>query len=278
MPDEIWRGSPEEEIDTFNFEGPRNRIYGTAQENAYLAEQASREDDFVTNAIRQRGTQKFQQLIRDGARPEEALLLAAPDLFAGNPRAMERAVSVATKRPSSGTEYEPQFTETPYGTVFRSGPGSARLLENKESPELLARRRLLEDEIKTLQRAAADPLKSATIDTSRLNALKQEYWGTFPAQSAPVAPSMPAESAPGMSGRTYMGSASGEPESMQSRGRMFMGNPEDEPAIEAPVTAPRAPVTAPSAAPSPYKEGQYVRSKKDRKLYQIVNGRPVLVR
>jgi hypothetical protein len=279
-PDEIWRGSSAEDIDAFNFSGPRNEIFATPESNAFTAEQMLAGGDAATELLRRRGTAKYQQLVKDGAKPEEALLLVAPDLFAGNPTALSRAINVATKKPTANSEYEPSFTQTPFGTVFRAGPGSARLLENKESPELLARRRLLESEIKGLQNPrdmlAAVEAKSPEAK-ARLEALKQEYWGTFPRQSTPMAPASIASEPD--AGTFYAGAAEGEPTPSRSRGRMFMGSPEDEPALPAaPELSARPPQQVAQSPGAPYKDGQYLRSKRDGKLYQVVNGQPVAVR
>jgi hypothetical protein len=257
-PEEIWRGSSAAAIDEANFAGPRNRIYATPLENAYTAELEATDADLAREIVRRRGQEKFRRLVADGARPEEALLLAAPDLFAGDSRAMSRVVGAPGRAAMNG--YQPSFEETPYGTVFRTGQGSARLLEQKESPEVLARRDLLSNEIKALQRASADPLaKLAQTPESkqRLADLETQYWATFKKSTAPQMPEMPASALPKSTGRVYFGSKEGGPTE--------------------PVRATAAPAAPPAAPAVPFKEGAYIRSKRDGKLYRVVNGVPKLV-
>jgi hypothetical protein len=246
-PEEIWRGSSEQAIDAANFAGPRNEIFATSTDNAYLAE---------IDAVRRRGEEKYRRLIADGARPEEALLLAAPDLYAGNSRAVSSALRNVGK-PSARPSYEPSFQETPYGTVFRTGAGSARLLEQKESPEVMARRDMLGNQIKALQKAQADPVMGRMVDAKKLAELESQYWGTFQKSSTPQPP--PDTAAP--RGQVYFGSKEGEPlPSEQSR--VYMGPKQGEP----------------QSPQIPFEEGQIIRNKRDGKRYRVVNGKPVLIK
>jgi hypothetical protein len=257
-PEEVWRGSSEQAIDEANFAGPRNEIFATSTDNAYIAE---------IDAIRRRGEEKYRRLIADGARPEEALLLAAPDLFSGNSRAVSSVLRNVGK-PSARPAYEPSFQETPYGTLFRSGEGSARILERKESPEVIARRKMLGTQIEAMYKAQAMPYTGQTVDAKKLAELEGQYWATFPKQTAPQPP--PDTAAP--RGQIYFGSKEGEPISSEQN-RTYFGPREGAPNARINVTAPN---TGAPRSPSPFKEGDFVRDKRTNKRYQIVNGVPVL--
>jgi hypothetical protein len=194
-------------------------------------------------------------------------LLAAPDLFSGNSRAVSSVLRNVGK-PSARPAYEPSFQETPYGTLFRSGEGSARILERKESPEVIARRKMLGTQIEAMYKAQAMPYTGQTVDAKKLAELEGQYWATFPKQTAPQPP--PDTAAP--RGQIYFGSKEGEPISSEQN-RTYFGPREGAPNARINVTAPN---TGAPRSPSPFKEGDFVRDKRTNKRYQIVNGVPVL--
>lgn len=152
------------------------QVYGTSTNNAYTAEQdqnyynsllpAQRSRQFrdeqlaETAAMRYAGQEKFRQLIAGGARPEEALRVAAPELFWNNPAALTSAIRFTKPQP----EFNPTLIPVEGGRVFRQGPNSAQFIPNPKPvmpPDVAANQKILTERLKAMRSGplalAADP-------------------------------------------------------------------------------------------------------------------------
>lgn len=171
--------------------------FGTTQSTAY----DSLESDIAAEvqARRLKGQMDFDKLVQGGATPSEALRLTAPDLFAGDPAKMARAI------PKTPASFDPSFTNVEGGRIFRRGPSSAQFIPTppqRLSLETLARQKLIEQELSGLKRTTSlDRLMEEGAGgnerAARIAELEREYLanasnpGITPASSGIQQPAQP---------------------------------------------------------------------------------------
>lgn len=265
----VWSGSSPGAIDLENASRIPERVYGTALDNAYLAEQrgqsmldpryaiaqAKLRVQAEEEAVRFAGQKEFEQLVSGGATPEEALRRTASKLFWNHPDKMAMALS-RTPAPGAVPHELNAIPITSGGEQIGNavyGPGGklhSTQFSNphRTPPDVVASQKVLSGEIDGLERdlnrqrkaMEDDPnnseLARAALNTQqRLTDLRQQY----------------------VAGSTN-----------------WMGRPSTPPRVDLPTAAP-ATSTATAEAKSPFKEGEIVRNKKDGKRYRIVKGEPV---
>ena len=206
----VWQGSPSSEIDAANAAAPMNRVYGTAQDNAYLAEQRGQmmldpryaiaqqkmQIQAQEDAIRFAGQKEFEQLVSGGATPEEALRRTAGKLYYNHPDKLAMALS---RVPAVGTAPS-QLPAVPIvgpggeniGHAVYGPGGKLHATEftstGKPPPDVVAGQKVAQGEMESLRRelnqarkdAAADPgnpdlgRRAATLQ-GQLNAAQQAF-------------------------------------------------------------------------------------------------------
>lgn len=174
-------------------------VQGTSTNNAYIAEQeaerirrmsAKERAEAEQAAIRFAGQQKYRQLIQGGAKPEEAMKLAAPEMFWNNPNALVASLR-ATRQV---TPFEPSVIERNGVKFAVTGPNRASVIPppkpvvEKQPPDSVINQKLLMERLKALRSGplaiAADPNEIASLEKQLLEG-STNWMGHA---SAPVAP------------------------------------------------------------------------------------------
>lgn len=170
----------------FQMLGP---VYATSTDNAYTAEQAAQQyngmsplerqrilraqQEYEQAAIRYAGQRKFRSLVEGGAKPEEALRVAAPELFFNDPKALTSALRFTKPTPT----FEPQMMPTSGGRIFMAGPNRAQFIADKAPimpPDAKANLDILKNRLKTKTTGplaiAADPKEVSALENEIVNA------------------------------------------------------------------------------------------------------------
>lgn len=160
------------------------QVYGTSTNNAYTAEQdrelaryqAAKMTEDQRAKVEQRarqysGLRKVQQAIAGGAKPEEAVWLAADDLFGGSPATLPNLIRSTRTTP----QFTPSMIPAEGGKVFIGGPNRAQFIADKAPtmpPDVKANAKILEGRLHALQtgplRLAADPKEVADLENQLL--------------------------------------------------------------------------------------------------------------
>lgn len=164
-------------VDGFQMLG---QVQGTSTNNAYLAEQYAEERlrmsekqraDAEQAAIRFAGQRKYRSLIEGGARPEEALRLAGPELFWNNPAALVSSVRASREV----TPFEPSVREVNGIKFGMTGPNRAQVIQPSKvvmPPDVAMNQKLLMEQLKRKTTGplaiAADPKEIANLERQLL--------------------------------------------------------------------------------------------------------------
>lgn len=142
-------------------------VQGTSTSNAYLAEQEAQRRQAMSAkeraeaeqaAIRFAGQQKFRSLIAGGAKPEEAMRLAGPEMFWNNPAALVSSVR-ATRE---ATPFKPDVVSVGDTRFAVTGPNRAEVLKpEKVIPPKMPQantdqRKILDAEMRSLNAQLTD--------------------------------------------------------------------------------------------------------------------------
>ena len=94
VPPDLIR-TPEQSAAAYASRDQYNAELARAERNRF-DEQMQQDPQAVQQAVRMKGLLKYQQLVRDGANPAEAIRLAAPELYFNHPQATVQATRMAT--------------------------------------------------------------------------------------------------------------------------------------------------------------------------------------
>jgi hypothetical protein len=164
------------------------QVYGTSTSNAFTAEQdrarlqsmapkdlmaiQKAQAEAEQAAIRFAGQQKYRKLIADGAKPEEALRLAAPDLFWNNPAGL--ASAIRSTRPE--TPFNPTVTDIEGGRLIQTGPNRVQFDRTRPPampPDVKAKQDILKNQLRSMTSGplgiAADPVAVKALEEQILS-------------------------------------------------------------------------------------------------------------